>query len=157
MIKKILFILPAIAILSSCIEDSNAETATKQEETIDSFLTTRYADSTVVNNKGVNRIILLAGDGDIAEVGDSVAFDYTGYIFSSGLGEQFTTGSSSARLGRGELIKGLEYGLEGMKKGENSYVLFSTRYGFYDEPTGTVPTLSPLIYDLTLTKVIKNN
>ena len=85
--------MPMLALLFGC-EDPLANTAISQEEKIDSFIKSKYAESTVVPNEGVNRIVLEAGDSTIfASKGDLVDFDYIGYTFSSSIGNAFSRGS----------------------------------------------------------------
>ena len=132
-------------------EDPLANTAISQEEKIDKFLESKYKDSVIVNNQGVNRILLDAGDSTcFAAVGDLVEFDYLGYSFETSIGENpFTGGTYSARLGEGELIRGLELGLEGMCPGEHSYIIFSCKYG-YDNTVAGVGRDKALAFEVLL-------
>ena len=144
--KRLLYILPLLALLFGC-EDPLANTAVTQDEKIDSFISSKYADSDVVLNEGVNRIVLEAGDSTIfAAKGDLVNFDYVGYPFTTSIGKPFVEGTYEGRLGEGEMIKGLEYGITGMCPGEKSYIVFSCKYG-YDKTVAGIGRDQALIFE----------
>ena len=149
--KKILYIL-MLALLFGC-ENPLANTALSQEEKIDSFIASKYADAAVVPNKGVNRIVLEAGDSTcFAASGDLVDFEYIGYLFTSGIGNAFTRGSYKGVLEKGKLIKGLEYGVEGMCPGERSYIVFSCKYG-YDKPVAGIGKDQALAFEVFMNDI----
>ena len=134
--------MPMLALLFGC-EDPLANTAISQEEKIDSFIKSKYAESTVVPNEGVNRIVLEAGD-----------FDYIGYTFSSSIGNAFSRGSFQGRLGDGQMIKGLKYGITGMCPGEKSYIVFSCKYG-YDKPVAGIGKDQALVFEVYMNEIIR--
>jgi len=127
----------------------------------------------VVINSGSTRLVLREGLGEPASSGDSVFFKYAGYTFSNGPSAIFDTNLDSlssklgveirergfdlghSKLGSGELIKGLEYGLTGSKVGEYSYILFPSSLGFGNSRAGTIPKMSPLIYEVWVTNIKK--
>ena len=149
--KKVFYIL-LLALLFGC-EDPLANTALTQEDQIDKFIASKYAESTVVPNKGVNRIVLEAGDSTcFAAQGDIVDFDYIGYSFSSSIGGAFTRGSYKDQLKSGKLIKGLEYGIEGMCPGERSYIIFSCKYG-YDKGVAGIGKDAALVFEVFLNDI----
>ena len=130
---------------------------------------------TTVKNSGTTRIIMDQGSGDVvAEKGDSIYFYYAGYVFESGKSSLFCTNRLATaeesgfqltdpdysikkiRLGSGDLIPGLENGLEGVLKGEHSELVFSAKYGYYDKPAYNVPSLSALLFEIWITEIIKN-
>ena len=146
--------MPMLALLFGC-EDPLANTAISQEEKIDSFIKSKYAESTVVPNEGVNRIVLEAGDSTIfASKGDLVDFDYIGYTFSSSIGNAFSHGSFQGRLGDGQMIKGLKYGITGMCPGEKSYIVFSCKYG-YDKPVAGIGKDQALVFEVYMNEIIR--
>ena len=49
-------------------------------------------------------------------------------------------------LGSGDLVEGLQSGLEGVRAGEVCEILFSGKYGLGKKPLGTVPANSALLY-----------
>ena len=141
-----------VLLLCGC-EDPLANTAITQEEKIDSFISSKYADNPCIYNEGVNRIVLEAGDSTaFAAVGDVVDFTYIGYPFTSSPGSPFAQGKYTARLGEGELIKGLDYGIVGMCPGERSYIVFSCKYG-YDRTVAGFGKDQALVFEVLLNEI----
>ena len=155
--KRLVLTLLAALALCAC-ESGKANTAISQDEKIDSFIKSKYADSDVVFNNGVNRIVLEAGDSTaFAAPGDRVSFSYVGRNFSgSSIGGAFTLGEYTSTLGSGEMIQGLEYGIEGMCPGEHSYIIFSCKYG-YDKSVAGIGSDQPLVFEVTLNEINPHN
>ena len=150
--KRIVYILALALLLCGC-EDPLANTAISQDEKIESFITSKYADSPCVFNEGVNRIVLEAGDSTaFAAVGDVVDFSYIGYPFTGSVGSPFTQGKYTARLGKKEIIKGLDLGLVGMCPGERSYIIFSCKYG-YDKSVAGIGKDQALVFEVLLNEI----
>ena len=149
--KRVFYIL-LLALMFGC-EDPMANTAVSQEDKIDSFIASKYSDAAVVPNNGVNRIVLEAGDSTcFAAKGDIVDFEYIGYTFTSSIGSAFCQGSYKGVLGEGKLIKGLEYGIEGMCPGERSYIIFSGKYG-YDKTVAGIAKGEALAFEIFLNDI----
>ncbi len=149
--KRIAYIL-AVLLLWGC-EDPLANNAVSQEDKIDSFISSKYADAARVFSNGVNRVVLEAGDSTaFAASGDIVDFSYIGYPFTSSPGVPFTQGRHTARLGKGEIIKGLEYGIEGMCPGERSYIIFSCKYG-YQRTVAGIGKEQALVFEVLLNEI----
>lgn len=141
------------AVLAVACTDPLADTALKQEEKIESFISSKYADADVVFNEGVNRIVLEAGDSTcFAAKGDWVSFDYIAYPFTSSIGNAYSSGTYTTRLGDGEIIRGLEYGIEGMCPGERSYIVFSCKYG-YDKSVAGVGQDEALAFEVVMNDI----
>ena len=155
--KRLLIVLLAALSLSAC-EKELENTAISQDEKIDSFLQSKYAESTVVFQNGVNRILLEAGDSTaFAAVGDKVSFSYVAYPFSSSIeSNPFAAGEYTAVLGKGEMIKGLDYGIVGMCPGERSYILFSCKYA-YGATVAGVGRDKALAFEITLNEINPDN
>lgn len=155
--KSILFATLAIAVIvSACTLEDKLNTCVKQEEDIEKFINNKYADSTVfITDNGISRIVMAHGKGAAAQKGDSIIFSYKGYVFNNGPGAQFAEGRMKERLGDKHLISGLDEGMVGMMAGEEAYIVFSSRYGFFDKATGAVSSMSPLIYYVTLENIYK--
>lgn len=146
----------SVAVVAACTIDDKMNTCVKQEESIESFIANHYADSTVyVTDTGISRIVMVHGNGSEAKKGDSVLFSYQGYNFKNGPSDQFAEGSFKAKLGSKDLVIGLDEGMVGMQPGEEAYIAFSARYGFYDESVGTVDPMTALIYYVTLEDILK--
>lgn len=175
MIKAILHIIAAMAVLSSCAKEDLQLTIANQESSIDSYINSRYADSTVIRKNGSNRIVIGHGSGpDSLEFGDSLYFYYAEYVFTSSPSQLFDTNLREVaeqnnfqvtgadysvrkiRFDRGRLVSGLENGLSGVREGEHSIIVFSAQYGFYNERLYNIPKMSALAYEVWIEKIIKN-
>ncbi|PKO96502.1 MAG: hypothetical protein CVU12_05010 [Bacteroidetes bacterium HGW-Bacteroidetes-7] len=174
LILTAVFVFSVISLMLSCTKDDRENNMLQQETSIESYVKTFSEQRVQVYDK-VWRVVMVEGTESVeAQKGDSVFFDYAAYIFNSGKGFLFSTNKRSiaedakmtqdvslfnkwkVRLGNGELISGLDEGLEGVKRGERCYVVFSSRKGFGSVQIGLVPKMSPLIYEVWITDVKKN-
>lgn len=148
-------LLAAAAASVSCQSD-NALMLVSQEEAIDKYINSKYADYEVVRNEGANRVIVIEGDPSrTAAPGDSLTIYAEGHIFNGSPSVQFLAQEATVELGPADLVKGLERGLEGVKEGEECYIFFSARYGYYDSPMGLVPPMSALMFHVIVSKITK--
>ena len=96
------------------------------------------------------------GSGDSAETGMSVSVHYTGKledgtVFDSSIprGQPFTF-----TLGAGQVIKGWDLGVEGMKLGEKRSLVIPPHLGYEIRGAGaTIPPNATLIFDIELLEV----
>ena len=96
------------------------------------------------------------GSGDSAEIGMSVSVHYTGKledgtVFDSSIprGQPFTF-----TLGAGQVIKGWDLGVEGMKLGEKRSLVIPPHLGYGIRGAGaTIPPNATLIFDIELLEV----
>lgn len=153
-LRIILFAALALT-LASC-ESEKALELVNQEAAIDKYITARYADNTIVRNEGANRVVLTAGAGAELAAGDTVDMQLDGYVFNNGPGTQFLSENVRSVVGKGKLLKGLDSGLIGVQAGEQSLILFSAKYGYYDESVGVVPAMSPLIFTVVVNEIVKS-
>jgi len=152
------FIILMMFHLCSCQSDK-ANIVANQEVAIDDFINSKYKDSTVVRNNGSNRIVLQAGDSTVfVEERDSVTLLYNAYVFNRGISEKdlFASDSVTVCVSDKYFISGLRNGLLGASVNEISLILFSSKYGFYDEAVGLVPSLSALAYMVGIVEIKKN-
>jgi FKBP-type peptidyl-prolyl cis-trans isomerase len=97
------------------------------------------------------------GTGAEARKGQSVTVHYTGWLFvdgerskrfdSSRGGEPFTF-----RLGAGEVIKGWDVGVVGMKEGGIRTLIIPPKDGYGSEGDETIPANSTLMFEVELIK-----
>jgi hypothetical protein len=172
--KKIIFTILAIAIVMvSCEKQDNENTYVTQEQSIDTYITGLVSSYNykVVRLNGSNRVVISAGtSADSLEVGDSLYFHYSGYVFSSGKGNLFVTNDTTVAnannfvtdgaaekvvLGNDGFISGLRNGLHGVRTGEKCYIIFSGKYGYGNSIMFNLPKLSPLLFDITVDKIVK--
>ncbi|XP_057445314.1 peptidyl-prolyl cis-trans isomerase FKBP43-like isoform X2 [Lotus japonicus] len=95
-------------------------------------------------------------DGKIAALRKKISINYTGKLKESGA--VFESNADQApfkfRLGKGEVIKGWDVGLEGMRVGEKRRVVIPPSMAFGSDGHGaTIPPDSWLVYDFELVKV----
>jgi FKBP-type peptidyl-prolyl cis-trans isomerase len=159
----------------SCTSEDEQTTLTTEIDAIDTYVNTFIdAGNNVTINGGSSRIVKTEGSGNVVEKGDSVYFNYAGYIFSSGLGTIFDTNIDSLSsvlgidvynrgfdngkvvAGKGELVKGLDLGIIGAKEGEYSYIVFPSDLGYGNTTNGIIPKMSSLIYEIWILDIVKN-
>ncbi|MBR5056169.1 MAG: FKBP-type peptidyl-prolyl cis-trans isomerase [Bacteroidales bacterium] len=145
----------ALVLLASC-QSENALAVVNQEAAIDKYITSKYPDNEVVRNGGTNRVIVMEGDAScVAAPGDSIRMNIEGNIFTTSPSTRFVTGEYTVELGSKDLMKGLEKGLEGVAEGEECYIFFSAKYGYYDSPVGIVPSMSALMFHVNVLEIKK--
>jgi len=152
--------LAAVLLLSCSCESEVREANINQNKYIDDFITKRYADKEIVRYEGVVRVVLvdsLAGPAAI-EPGDSAYLYLAGYIFGKdGPESRFTVDSGMVRVGKGDLIAGLDRGLIGARLGEESLIIFPSRFGYGKKTVGLVPENSALLFNLLVAGIKKND
>jgi FKBP-type peptidyl-prolyl cis-trans isomerase len=105
---------------------------------------------------GLKYAVLKPGKGAVAAHGD-VEVHYTGWLTN---GKKFDSSRDSGRpfkfeLGHGQVIKGWDQGVKGMKVGEKRQLVVppALGYGAGGTPDGTIPPYSTLIFEVELLKV----
>jgi len=158
MMKRFAYFLLLILISVSC--ESEYQTAiVTQEGDIDKYITNNFKDNEVVRNNGSNRIIITNGYGNTVESGDRVSFYYSGYIFGTdGPTDLFTENQAdNITIGNNDLIEGLDSGIIGMKKGEESIIIFTAKKGYGKGSLGSVPEASALLFVVTVNSISKKS
>lgn len=155
-LELILIALLSLFAMASC-QGEKLLTLTAQEEQIDAYISSTYSENEVLRLDGVNRVIITPGSGPEATAGDSIKIIYEAYVFKGSPAGLFWRDSANVVLGSRDLVEGLNLGMEGMRLGEQSIILFSAKYGFYNQNTGIVPSMSALMYNVLMTGIKKNN
>ncbi len=77
-------------------------------------------------------IPVIEGDGEPVEAGDSVTFDYLGQIYGTNtiFDQSFTDAPRTFTVGAGQLIKGWDEGLVGVKAGSRVMIIAPPEYGY---------------------------
>lgn len=148
-LRHICLLAAAFLALTSCESEIQA-LIVSQEEWIDSYISSLPDSLQIVRNEGSNRVIVSPGTGPAIAEGDSAFILYAGYVMGDrGPGKQFVTlDSAMVRVGKGDLVKGLDKGLVGARGGEECLVLFTAKNGYYKENVGLVPEKSALLFDI---------
>lgn len=97
------------------------------------------------------------GAGDIAEPGDTVTAHYTGKLEDGRVFDSsYNRGAPiSFTLGAGQVIRGWDEGLQGMRVGGKRTLTISPKYGYGEEAVGPIPANSTLIFEIELVGVEK--
>lgn len=142
--------------MASC-ESENAMSVINQEAEIETFIQNKCADYEVFHNGGASRVVLVPGSPSVTVAsGDSVTVMLEGFVFKNGPSTQFLSDSTSIRVGGRDVVEGLGNGLIGAGLGEESYIIFSAKYGYYKSSVGVVPPMSALIFHTLVTAIKKN-
>jgi peptidylprolyl isomerase len=106
----------------------------------------------ITTPSGLKYTDLREGTGDKAEVGSRVTVKYVGTFKD---GKEFDSGEYTLTIGRGEVIRGWEEGLQGMKPGgkRKLYIPYALAYG--EAGRGKIPPKTDLYFDLEV-KAVQN-
>ena len=103
---------------------------------------------------------LVAGSGATANSGNRVTVSYTGWLYdptkTAGKGTQFDTSPSyTFPLGVGQVIRGWDQGVVGMKVGGQRRLVIppDLAYGNAGAGGGLIPPNATLVFDITLLSV----
>ncbi len=107
---------------------------------------------------GLQYIDITVGKGAAAKTGDTLNVQYTGWVqatsvkfdssYDSGQGKPF-----SVQLGAGQVIKGWDEGLVGMKVGGKRRLIIPPALAYGDQAQGSIPPNSTLIFDVQLVSI----
>lgn len=107
---------------------------------------------------GLKYAVLKTGKGKVATHSD-VQVHYTGWLKSNG--KKFDSSLDRGKpfqfmLGHGNVIKGWDAGVKGMKEGEKRQLVIppSLAYGPSGTPDGTIPPNATLVFEVLLVKVL---
>jgi FKBP-type peptidyl-prolyl cis-trans isomerase len=118
------------------------------------------ANPQTVDKGGVKITVLREGSGKVAKAGNSVSMNYTGTltngtVFDSNVDPKFHhVEPFTFNLGAGQVIKGWDVGVEGMKEGEKRKLEIAPEYGYgAGGIPGAIPGNATLIFEVELLKV----
>jgi FKBP-type peptidyl-prolyl cis-trans isomerase len=99
------------------------------------------------------------GEGDIAERGDKVTVHYVGTLPN---GQIFDSSRDSNTpfvftLGAGNVIRGWDEGLQGMREGGKRRLVIAPDYAYGERGIGPIPPNATLIFDVELLNVEKGS
>lgn len=146
--KKIIImaIIAALAMTGAYVIWNNYQTAPAPE---------KPAGGVAVKANNMNMETLQAGQGPEAKAGDLVTVHYTGTLtdgtkFDSSLdrGTPF-----SFTLGAGQVIKGWDMGVAGMKAGEKRKLTIPADMAYGDRAIGSIPANSTLVFEVEMIKI----
>jgi peptidylprolyl isomerase len=118
---------------------------------------TKVTGDGVKTDSGLQYWDIVVGTGKVAKEGDGVRVHYTGWLPN---GKKFDSSVDAGRpftfvLGNGEVIKGWDEGVAGMKVGgkRQLHIPPDLGYGENGTPDGTIPPNSALIFDVQLLSI----
>ena len=165
----------AFAILPvSCSKDKDTSTEANQEKNIEALVESILSSiegSYAVYQNGVTRVVVTPGDpSDSLSADGSATVYYAGYTLPGSalstanlfvtnyreFAEEISWNVSDSTVFQSvvlspsdkELLSGLRRGLPGVHRGEESVILFSSKYGFGGNRNGTINAHSALAYQI---------
>lgn len=151
--KRFLLFIPVLVLFVAC-ESDNELTVLSQEDAIDKYILGNFPENEVVRSNGSNRVIISQGvDNASVAKGDSVTMIIEGYVFDGAPTKLFLQDSVKVSVTRSEMVQGLYDGIIGADLYEQSLIIFSSRYGYYDEQVGIIPSMSALMYNVLITDI----
>ncbi len=124
-----------------------------------SMNTQQQATAGAASAQGVQIQEVAVGTGLEAQAGDTITAHYVGKltdgrVFDSSLDRGTPI---SFMLGTGQVIRGWDEGLKGMKEGGRRILTISPEYGYGANAVGAIPANSTLIFEVELLKVQKGS
>ncbi len=106
---------------------------------------------------GVNIKEVSVGSGDVAEAGDVISAHYVGKLEDGRVFDSSRDRGTpiSFILGAGQVIKGWDEGLQGMKVGGKRTLVISPEFGYGSRAVGSIPANSTLVFEVELVSVTK--
>jgi len=101
---------------------------------------------------------LVVGTGATANNGNRVTVIYTGWLYDTsktqGKGNQFDSNTIAFTLGAGQVIRGWDMGILGMRVGGQRRLIIPPELAYGStSPSPSIPPNATLIFDVTLTQV----
>jgi len=151
-------ITSAVLGLSFALALAGCERAKSPEQTATTAAAAPAADAVAPAFQKIDEV---QGSGKEAVAGTTAVVNYTGWLFVPSAekqrGEQFdsSVGRSpfSFQLGAGQVIKGWDEGVQGMKVGGKRTLIVPAEMGYGAGGAGPIPPNATLIFDVELLEV----
>src|ERR1700683_1896927 len=133
-----------------------AQTAASKPKTPNTNAPTKVTGDGVKTDSGLQYWEIRVGPGEVAKEGSHVRVHYTGWLTS---GKKFDSSVDAGKpfdftIGNGEVIKGWEIGVAGMKVGGKRQLRIPPALGYGAEGyPGAIPANATLIFDVQLLNV----
>ncbi len=119
------------------------------------------APATAQTALALKKTDIVTGSGKAATPGATVSVHYTGWLYAPKAtrqhGARFDSSEGGApftfKLGAGQVIKGWDQGLVGMKVGSRRTLVVPAALGYGAQGAGPIPPNANLIFDITLVDV----
>lgn len=174
---KIYILLAAATVILSCSKDKDLLYA-NQETKIEAFVEKQVsADPAVrvVHNGSATRVVMVEGEGPELTARGKASVNFAGYNFTGGsIGNSSLFATNSRDVASASnwnlsddsvfevlkldltdkgLLQGLRDGMEGVREGEECYILFNGKYAFGKNKIGTIPANAPLAFRIWVLSV----
>ena len=125
--------------------------------TVISLFNTNKSQTNMVQTPQVLTKDEVYGTGDVATAGNRVVVNYTGHFVDGRVFDSSVTRGEPFQfvLGSGQVIKGWDEGIVGMKVGGKRTISIPPELGYGANDYGPIPGGSTLIFDIELLKVEK--
>lgn len=129
------------------------------KEMLEQLLLKRYLKENNIkqHRNNIYSTTIRKGEGEPIKNGNQITVNYRGYFINSlEFDNSYKKTSLSFTYGNpGQVIKGLEKALKGMKQGEKSKIIIPSQFAFGDEGSSTqiVPPFTTVIYELEIINV----
>jgi len=112
----------------------------------------------VASVSSLQKIDIEEGEGAEVKIGQSVTVKYIGALASNGTifdaSSDHQGGAFTFKVGGGEVIKGWDQGVPGMKVGGKRRILIPASLGYGNQAVGTsIPANSDLVFDVEIVKI----
>jgi FKBP-type peptidyl-prolyl cis-trans isomerase len=131
-----------------------AQSAARKSTTPNTSAPTKVTGPGVTTSSGLVYWDIRVGNGEVAKEGNRVRVHYTGWLTN---GKKFDSSVDAGKpfdftIGNGEVIKGWEEGVAGMRVGGKRQLRVppDLAYGADGTPDGSIPPNSTLIFDVQL-------
>lgn len=157
------FIFPEISPLSllapATESTAGAGTVINTMQTASTTATTTTAMPTENTNQ-LQSTDEVVGTGDVAAAGDTVTVNYVGSftngtVFDASAKHPETANGFTFTLGAGQVIRGWDQGVAGMKVGGTRKLIVPPTLGYGPNDYGPIPGNSTLVFEIQLLKVQK--
>ncbi|HVZ80448.1 MAG TPA: FKBP-type peptidyl-prolyl cis-trans isomerase [bacterium] len=149
---KTLLLAASLAIPAAAVLADDAPASTPAPTTVAKTKTVKSA-KVVTTADGLKYQILKTGKGKAAKAGHRVSVHYTGWLTD---GTKFDSSVDRGQpfqfnLGAGQVIRGWDEGVEGMKIGEKRKLTIPSSLGYGERGAGgVIPPNATLIFDVEL-------
>ena len=147
----------AVIILTLAVVFVMAQSATKKSATPNTSSPTKVTGDGVKTPSGLIYWDIRVGNGATAKEASHVRVHYTGWLTT---GKKFDSSVDAGKpfdftIGNGEVIKGWEEGVAGMRVGGKRQLRIPPDLGYGENgtPDGTIPANATLIFDVQLLSV----
>ena len=145
-----LFAVFAAAVLAAC-DHSVVDPITIATTTFASSLGINLASYTSTAD-GLYYRDVAVGSGAVADTGMKLSVRYTGYLKNGVSFDSNTTATSALQftLGHGEVVKGWDLGVKGMRVGGRRSLLIPPSLGYGESGSGRVPGNAVMVFTVNL-------